>query len=79
MLLMQVIAEHFSVEEVVGIKDAFDMKVSYKRGKTSYGIEGGKSWSKGFLYPRTFWMQKEYAPPYCSVPSEEPALSRAEL
>jgi hypothetical protein len=24
-------------------------------------------------------MQKEYAPPYCSVLAEEPALSRAEL
>ena len=41
---MQVIAEHLSMEDVVGIKEAFDMMDTNKRGKTSsYGIEGGKS------------------------------------
>ena len=33
MLLMQVIAEHLSVEEVAGIKEAFDMMDTNKRGK----------------------------------------------
>ena len=37
---MQVIAEHLSVDEVAGIKEAFDMMDTNKRGKTSsYGIE----------------------------------------
>ena len=65
---MQVIAEHLSVDEVAGIKEAFDMMDTNKRGKTSsYGIEVHKSWSKGPASPTTDMLAIQMVCPWLDI------------